>query len=231
MKRIYILELFGGYEMKYNQLGNKFFINVPVIGQENDLNYLDCYVYGYINKKNNDFLNISKKLGISKYKLKKILSKLESLWCIENKDGIFVPLENKKNVFFCFEEKFLYDRTYIPNKKFLSIKQNAVFWKLYKYADPVEGMDNYYTIGTKKDIKKIDYEYLSKVLKFSLYFIKKSISKLKSIKLIKTQTEKNSFYFGIQPIKEDMKLYWNEEEGNVESIVVDQKTILNFYER
>jgi hypothetical protein len=218
--------------MKYNQLGNKFFINVPVLKEADiDLTYLDCYVYGYINKKSNDFLNISKNLEISKYKLKTITSKLEHLGCIEKNNNNFSIVNDKKNIFFNFEEQFLYDRTYLPNKKFLSIKQNAVFWKLYKYADPVDGMKNYYTIGTKKDIKKIDYEYLGKVLKFSLYFIKKSINKLKSIKLIKTQTEKESFYFGIQPIKEEMKIYWNDEERNIENIVVDQKTILDFYER
>jgi hypothetical protein len=219
-------------KMKYSQLGNKFFFNVPVIlkNNEEDINYMDCYVYGYIYKKYNSFSTISKNLEISKYKLKKIISNLIELNCVYEENDFLKPTISK-NIFLKFEDNFLYDRTYLPNKKFLNIKQNAVFWKLYKYADPVEGMKNYYTIGTKKDIKKIDYEYLAQILRFSLYSIKDAIRHLKKIKLIKTQADRNSFYFGIQPIKENMKSCWHDEDKNVENIIVDQKTILDFYEK
>jgi hypothetical protein len=213
--------------MKYTQLNEKFFINVPILTDKQNLDYIDCYVYGYIHKKNNNFLNILKNLEISKYQAKKIISKLKFLNCIEEKNKIFYTIENQKNILFKFEDDFLYDRTYLPNRNFLSIIQNAIFWKLYKYADPVEGMNNYYTIGTKKDIKKIDYEYLSKVLKISLYSVKKSMRHLKNLNIIKIQTSKNSFYFGIQPLNENMKTYWKNEEKNVS---IDQKTILNLYE-
>lgn len=214
--------------MKYNQLGNKFFINVPTIPNDN-VDYLDCYVLGYIYKKPVSFNDINENLGIGKYKLKNIIFKLKKINAIDKKSNSFFYIQDKINIFFDFEKDYKYDRTYIPNINFLSIKQNAIFWKLYKYSDPVEGMKDYYTIGTKTNIQKINYEYLSKVLNFPLYFVKKSIKHLKDLNLIKTQADKKSFYFGIQPIKNDIKKYWHDYEKNIESLTVDPKMIEDSY--
>lgn len=214
--------------MKYKQLGEKFFINVPVI-PNNDFEYIDCYVYGYIHKKPNSFSCINKNLEIGKYKLKKSITKLIKFNCIKNlEDKIYENLSGD-NIFYKFEESHSYDRTYIPNLKFLNIKQNAIFWKLYKYSDPVEGMKDYYTIGTKSNIQKINYEYIAKVLNLSLYYVKNTIKHLKELKLIKTQPNKSSFYFGIQPIKTELKIYWHDEEKNIENLAVSQDSLLNIY--
>jgi len=214
--------------MKYQQLGQKFFINVPtIINQE--ISYLDCYVFGYIYKKKNKIGEIQNNIEIGRYKLKNIINNLKKINSIEEKDGYLYPIKDKISIFFNFEEDYHYDRTYIPNKKFLDIKQNAIFWKLYKYSDPVEGMKDYYTIGTKSNVQKINYEYLAKVLNFPLYFVKKSIKHLKELELIKTQADKRSFYFGIQPMKTEIKKYWHDSEKNIENLAVDPKTLEESY--
>jgi hypothetical protein len=214
--------------MKYKQLGNKFFINVPTI-ISNEISYLDCYVFGYICKKDTNINSISENLEIGKYKIKKVVDNLKNINVIEEKLNKLCIVNNEQSIFYDFEKKYLYDRTYIPNIKFLNIKQNAIFWKLYKYSDAVEGMKDYYTIGTKTNIQKMNYEYLSKVLNFPLYFIKKSINHLKELQLIKTQANKGSFYFGIQPMKSEIKNYWHDSERNIENLIVDPKMISDSY--
>lgn len=214
--------------MKYKQLGEKFFINVPTI-ISNEISYLDCYVFGYIYKKESTISSASDSLEIGRYKIKKIIDNLKNINAIEEKSNKLYAINNEQSIFYDFEKKYLYDQTYIPNLKFLNIKQNAIFWKLYKYSDAVEGMKDYYTIGTKSNIQKINYEYLSKVLNFPLYFIKKSINHLKELQLIKTQADKKSFYFGIQPMKSEIKNYWHNGERNIENLVVDSKMISDSY--
>lgn len=215
--------------MKYDQMGSKFYIKVPTILDEK-LNYIDCYVYGYIYKKPTSFLLIQNNLKIGKFKLKNIIKKLIEYNLIFKKNNFFYPNE-LENVFYKFEEKFLYDRTYIPNINFLNIKQNAIFWRLYRYSDQVEGMDNYYTIITNRNIHKINYKYISDILKFPISFVKKSILHLKSLGLLRIQIIKSEFYFGIQPIKNELKIYWQDEEKNIENNWVCQKELIDSYRR
>jgi hypothetical protein len=208
-------------------MGNKFYIKVPTMPNEK-LDYMDCYVYGYIYKKPTTFLLIQNNLKIRKFKLKNIVKKLIENNLISIKNKIF-HINETENILYKFEEKFLYDRTYIPNINFLDIKQNAIFWRLYRYSDQVEGMDDYYTIITNRNIHKINYKYISNVLKFPVSFVKKSIFHLKNLGLLRTQIIKSEFYFGIQPIKNELKIYWQDEEKNIENNWVCQKELVNSY--
>lgn len=217
---------------KYNQFQNKFFIKVPVAKCNKIINYLDCYIYGYINKKITNQKLLSKNLQVNKNKLNLTISKLKELGLIyETNKNFYVNKKNEENFFLFYENNIVFDLTFLPNIEHLTIEQNALYWKLYKYSDPVRGLNNCYTISSKVSIQKMNDEYLMNILGFSKDKIKKSIRALKKLNLIKIKRSKAGFYFGIQPVKEEMQSLWRDNDSWFYSDIFDQKEVLDLYSK
>ena len=117
----------------------------------------------------------------------------------------------------------------MPNLKYLNFQQNALYWKLYKYSDPVRGLDNCLTISSKMNIEKISDNYLMEKLSFSKNRLNESIKVLKKLKLIKTKRSGDGFYFGIQPITQDTKVFWRDDDLLLKNKSFVQQDILNLY--
>lgn len=215
---------------KYSQFQNKFFIKVPVAQPGSNLSYLDCYVYGYIDKKLIDTRTLSLNLQIKKNKLNLIINKLKKYNLINELNNKFYTIkENESKLFLSYEKDIIFDTTFLPNLEYLSFEQNAIYWKLYKYSDPVCGLDNCYTISSKISIEKMNYWHLTKILGFSNNKIKQSIRILKKLNLIKIKRSTDGFYFGIQPIKREMNNFWRDNDSLFYSNFLNQKEVLDSY--
>lgn len=218
---------------KYRAMAEKIRVSVPVINESlrpNPLDSVQQLVYGYLvfrSRKNKTVTRtaLSRSLKLDRAAVRSAICSLGGLGLVhEDEKGVLTALEpagtNRK--YFRFRKKpsgewqgsFVFDRVFLPcSSRTLSVRTNALFWRLYKWGVAVDSMPGYLQVGGHPDcpIPHLKMRYLVNGLGCHRTTISNSLKRLVRLGLIKIfPIEGRKFAIGIRPLKKNVRL-WREE--------------------
>jgi hypothetical protein len=127
-----------------------------------------------------------------------------------------------------WQSQFVYDRVYLPrSSSMLSIKTNALFWRLYRWGAPVQSMPGYLQVGGHAEcpVPYFTNTYLAKGLRCHRTTISNGLQRLKRMGLIWTckidpSIHPDGFVVGIRPITQHLDLWRKKRSRKAASVVV-----------
>ncbi len=233
---------------KYSPLVDHICVSVPVIKETHDQSPLDTIqtlVFGFLVFRSRiarraSRTEIGKFLRLDRKAVSRAIQSLERLGIIvaDNKGrwSAVEPTGNARDLFRLREKyssneewqsRFVYDRVYLPmSSSVLSLKTNALFWRLFKFGRPVQLMPGYLQVGGHADcpVRFLTMRYLAKSLRCHRTTISSSLDRLRQMKLITVHRieghrHKHAFAVGIPPINNRLDL-WRRESRKVRSSIV-----------
>lgn len=231
--------------MKYKKLKGKRYLKVPVLHERATnitLTYHDLLVYAYLTYRirldqGASQAEIARMLDIDQFRtLPRVRDRLLEHRLIERRDKLYaVEPTGLCKEWFRFrhdaEDKwfdaFVYDYTFIPTADArqdfkLTHKVNALFWRLYRLAQPIAQMRHHLAIAPNVKSKPpfLTNSYLVHGLRFDPATVSNGLTTLEQIGLIRVMEKSSGFCVGIPPLTGDHLSLWSdkEEESDVVSI-------------
>ena len=217
---------------KYHIMADRIRVSVPVINESlkpNPLDSIQVLVYGYLvfrSRRNRTLLRTSlgRSLRLDRSAVQRAIRSLSCLGLVhEDEKGALTALEptGTNHQYFRFRKKpggewqgsFVFDRVFLPcSSRTLSVRTNALFWRLYKWGVAVDSMPGYLQVGGHPDcpIPYLKMRYLVNGLGCHRTTISNSLKRLVHLGLIKIYPiEGRKFAVGIPPLKKTVCL-WRE---------------------
>lgn len=218
---------------KYRAMAEKIRVSVPVINESlrpNPLDSVQQLVYGYLvfrSRKNKTVTRtaLSRSLRLDRSAVSSAICSLGGLGLVhEDEKGALTALEpaGTNRQYFRFRKKpsgewqgsFVFDRVFLPcSSRTLSVRTNALFWRLYRWGVPVDSMPGYLQVGGHPDcpIPYLNKQYLVNGLGCHRTTVSNSLKRLVRLGLIKiVPMKERKFTVGIPPLKKNVCL-WREE--------------------
>ena len=218
---------------KYRAMAEKIRVSVPVINESlrpNPLDSVQQLVYGYLvfrSRKNKTVTRtaLSRSLRLDRSAVSSAICSLGGLGLVhEDEKGALTALEpaGTNRQYFRFRKKpsgewqgsFVFDRVFLPcSSRTLSVRTNALFWRLYRWGVPVNSMPGYLQVGGHPDcpIPYLKKRYLVNGLGCHRTTVSNSLKRLVRLGLIKIfPMKERKFTVGIPPLKKNVCL-WREE--------------------
>jgi predicted transcriptional regulator len=232
---------------KYRQFVDHKCFSVPVINdrpQQTPLDAIQTLIYGFLvfrSRKNRSAsrTEIGRNLRLDRAAVTRAIKSLAGLGVIveaANRQWLAVePAEPVKDLFRfrtqCngeWQSRFVYDRVCIPqSSSVLSVKTNALFWRLYKLGRAVQSMPGYLQAGGHAEcpVPYFTNAYLAKGLRCHRTTISKGLQRLKRLGLIWTHKidpsiHPDGFVVGIPPITSHLDLWRKKRSHKATSVVV-----------
>jgi hypothetical protein len=226
-------------KIKYEDMGNRPFLHVPVIDERPAtvaVDGLDLMIYGFLLYRlgNKDpalrsvaRTALSTNLRIDKKAVDRSVTILVSGGAVAESNGRVIAVEPTGTALTWFRfqknvagkdwrERFIYDRVYLPRAHTaISIKTNLLYWHLVKLGHAVDRMPGYLQVGghTASPGFYLTAEYLAKGLRCDRKTISRGIARLKQLGLITVKPKgTRSFVVGIPPIGAKADL-WRDSWG------------------
>jgi predicted transcriptional regulator len=221
--------------MKYEAIGDRPFIKVPVFDERLDACPLDArggLVYGYLMYlarvgDGSSRTKIATSLRMEKSAVDRAVAVLIAGGAVVDEgrtvkaveptgasQGWFRYIEDPTGE--QWYERFVYDRVYLPRSyTTISIKTNALYWHLVKLGFPVEGMPGYLQVGgdPKSHPQYLTIEYLAKGIRVYRKTVARSLKTLRELDLVRVQFKsRKRFVCGLPPIGTNTSL-WRESWG------------------
>jgi len=210
-------------KMKYEDMGDRPFLMAPVIDERLEqvpIDPIGVFVYGYLvflAKRDNDTskTKVAMTLRLDKRAVDRAVAVLleggavvEDGRCIKavNPQGAscewFRRIKNPTSGE--WYEQFVYDRVFLPrSSSVLSVRTNLLFWHLVRLGHAVDSMPGYHQVGgsSSHPPKYLTVEYLAQGLRCYRKTIKRSLTRLRELNLVRIQfTGKRRFVIGLPPI-------------------------------
>jgi len=218
---------------KYKVMADMIRISVPVINESvkpNPLDSIQVLVFGYLvyrSRKNKTASRtaIGRSLRLDRSAVRRAICSLGDLGLVrEDEKGLLVALEptGANRQYFRFRKKvasewqgsFVFDRVFLPcSSRTLSVRTNALFWRLYKWGVPVDSMPGYLQVGGHPDcpIPYLKMQFLVNGLGCYRTTISNAVKRLVGLGLIKIfPMEDQQFAVGIPPLQKHIGL-WREK--------------------
>ena len=230
-------------KMKYELMGDRPFVQVPVFDERQDTCPLDArgaLVYGYLlflARKGNGSsrTKIATSLRTEKSAVDRAVAvliaggavieqgrTLKAVSPTGTSQGWFRFL--KKPTGGQWYEAFVYDRVYLPRSSTaISIKTNALYWHLVKLGFAVDQMPGYLQVGGNPEghPKYLTVEYLSKAIRVYRKTVTRSLKALRELDLVRVQfTSRRRFVCGLPPIGTNASL-WRDSWGRSKQAEVE----------
>ena len=211
-------------KMKYEDMGGRPFVLVPVIDERPAVVPLDAMAtltYGYLvflsrKATGSSRSAISTTLRLDRQAVKKALATLMEGGLVEEDTGTVraVAPQGRSREWFRFkktksrcdewQDEFIYDRVYLPRSStVISVKANLLFWHLVKLGHAVDRMPGYLQVGghPQQPPQYLTAQYLAHGLRCYRRTVSSGLNRLMKLGLITIQrTGRNSFVVGIPPI-------------------------------
>ena len=223
---------------KYQDLGDRPFVNVPVLDERAKslpVDVLDGLVYGFLifslghrdqRRWSTTRTALATSLRMDKKAVDRSVSRLLTGGAVHEEGGRVIAVQpsgysegwfrRHSKAPAVWRESFVYDRVYLPKSHtVLSIKANALFWHLVKLGHAVDGMPGYLQVGghPKDHMKYLSAKYLANGLGVYRRTVVRGLRRLRELELITIQQmSRTSFVIGIPPIASKAGL-WCEEFG------------------
>lgn len=230
-------------KMKYELMGDRPFVQVPVFDERQDTCPLDArgaLVYGYLlflARKGNGSsrTKIATSLRMEKSAVDRAVSVLIAGGAVIEQGRTLKAVKptGTSQGWFRFltkptggqwYEAFVYDRVYLPRSSTaISIKTNALYWHLVKLGFAVEGMPGCLQVGGNPEghPKYLTVEYLSKAIRVYRKTVTRSLKALKELDLVRVQfTSRRRFVCGLPPIGTNASL-WRDSWGRSKQAAVE----------
>lgn len=227
---------------KYEVMGNRPFVQVPVIDErpaECSLDALDALVYGYLvhlARKDNGSsrTKIATTLRLDKKAVDRAVSILIAGGAVieDGRTIKAVKPAGASRAWFRYlkeptrpewYERFVYDRVYLPRSSTaISVKTNLLYWHLVKLGEPVYGMPGCLKVGGDPDGHPpyLTIEYLAQAIRAYRKTVSRSMRALQELGLVRVQfTSRRKFVCGLPPIGTNASLWrdsWSPTGGAVE---------------
>jgi predicted transcriptional regulator len=215
---------------KYKVMADMIRISVPVINESvkpNPLDSIQVLVFGYLvyrSRKNKSASRtaIGRSLRLDRSAVRRAICSLGGLGLVrEDEKGLLVALEptGANRQYFRFRKKvasewqgsFVFDRVFLPcSSRTLSVRTNALFWRLYKWGVPVDSMPGYLQVGGHPDcpIPYLKMQFLVNGLGCHRTTISNAVKRLVGLGLIKIfPMEDQQFAVGIPPLQKHVGLW------------------------
>lgn len=214
-------------KMKYEDMGDRIFVKVPVIderSQDVPLDALTTLVYGFLlyrlghqdsEQHSTTRTAVSTLLRLDKKAVDRAVAVLVGGGAVSEVGARIMAIrpQSASATWFRLQSKqsggdwrewFIYDRVYLPRySTAISVKTNALFWHLVKLGHPVDRMPGYLKVGGHPDdhMKYLSAEYIAKGLRCYRRTVARGLTRLVQLGLITMQrTGQKSFVVGIPPI-------------------------------
>lgn len=221
-------------KMKYEDMGDRPFLLVPVIDERSKdvpLDALSTLVYGFLlyrlghqdpEKHSMPRTEVSRLLRLDKQAVDRAVAVLVGGGAVSEQGTRIMAIQPQgaSATWFRFQSKksgkawrdwFIYDRVYLPRSStVISVKTNALFWHLVKLGHSVDRMPGYLKVGEhpKDHMKYLSAEYLATGLRCYRRTVARGLTRLRQLGLITMQrTGQKSFVVGIPPIGTNADLW------------------------
>jgi hypothetical protein len=221
-------------KMKYEDMGDRPFLFVPVIDERSKdvpLDALTTLVYGLLlyrlghqdpEKHSMTRTAVSRLLRLDKKAVDRAVAVLVGGGAVSEQGTRIMAIQPQgaSATWFRFQSKqsdgewrdgFIYDRVYLPRSStVMSVKTNALFWHLVKLGHSVDRMPGYLKVGghSEDHMKYLSAEYLATGLRCYRRTVARGLTRLRQLGLITMQrTGRNSFVVGIPPIGTNADLW------------------------
>ena len=221
-------------KMKYEDMGERPFLSVPVIDERSKdvpLDALTTLVYGLLlyrlghqdpEKRSTTRTAVSRLLRLDKKAVDRAVAVLVGGGAVSEQRTRIMAIQPQgaSATWFRFQSKqsagewrewFIYDRVYLPRSStVMSVKTNALFWHLVKLGHSVDRMPGYLKVGEHPEdhMEYLSAEYLAKGLRCYRRTVTRGLTRLRQLGLITMQrTERKSFVVGIPPIATNADLW------------------------
>jgi predicted transcriptional regulator len=232
---------------KYRQLKDHICISVPVIHdgpKHSPLDPIQTLIYGFLiyrSRKNRSAsrTEIGRSLHLDRAAVTRAIKSLAGLGLlVEDANRRWLAVEPAGTVRDLFrfrtkcngewQSRFVYDRVCIPqSSSVLSVKTNAIFWRLYKLGRPVQSMPGYLQAGGHAEcpVRFFTNKYLAAGLRCHRTTIRNGLQRLKKLGLIGTykidpSIHPDGFVVGIPPITNHLDLWRKKRSRKAASVVV-----------